>query len=462
MPDKKIYTIIDIETTGGDPKRDRITEVGIYRFDGEKVLDSFSSLVNPETPIPGLITHITGIDNDMVADAPKFFEIARKLVEITKDAIFVAHNVRFDYSFFQQEFRNLGYTFSRRKLCTVQLSKKLIPGLKSYSLGNLSEHLNIQNNARHRAMGDAAATLELFRYLISEDIHSSINDTLKNEISSSNLPPNLSREQLDLLPEETGVYYFLNEHQQVIYVGKSNNIRKRAMSHFSGAHKSVRTMKMIHQIHEVHFELTGSELIALLKENEEIKKLQPIFNRAQRAQAFRYGVFTVQNQRGFNTLYIDKLKKSKEAVASFYSKGYAKSALKRQAKNFQLCPHFCNLESLNGRCFYKQLDLCKGACVGDEEAHDYNQRVEEAIIAMNHGSTKDDSFFVIGDGRTYSERSVVCVLNGVYQGYDFIDKELATAPEGLQHLISPKKEGPDVQRIIRTYIRKHPKEVMPF
>ena len=158
----KAYTVIDIETTGGDPRKDRITEIAVFRYEDGEVVDQFTSLVNPCMPIPAMITRITGIDNEMVATAPRFFEIARRLVEITTDAVFVAHNVRFDYSFIQREFRNLGYTFTRKQLCTIRLSKKIMPGLKSYSLGKICKHLDIPNNARHRAEGDAMATLNPF------------------------------------------------------------------------------------------------------------------------------------------------------------------------------------------------------------------------------------------------------------------------------------------------------------
>ena len=168
MAKKRDFAIIDIETTGGDPKSDRITEIAVIRHNGKEVVDSFTSLVNPLMPIPHHITRITGIDNAMVADAPKFFEIAKRVVEITQDTIFVAHNVRFDYSFIQKEFRQLGYTYTRPQLCTVKLSRKVIPGYASYSLGKLCKALGIHNEARHRAWGDASATVNLLELLLEK------------------------------------------------------------------------------------------------------------------------------------------------------------------------------------------------------------------------------------------------------------------------------------------------------
>ncbi len=456
---KQIYTIIDIETTGGDPKKDRITEIAAYRYDEERVVDSFESLINPEIPIPPFITRITGIDNEMVRNAPKFYEIAKKLVEITQDAVFVAHNVRFDYSFIQKEFRNLGYTYTRRKLCTVQLSRKLVRGVASHGLGKLCEHFGIENERRHRATGDARATLELFRIMTKLEEEAKIKQTLIQEISVSNIPPTLTREQVETIPEETGVYYFHNSRGQVIYVGKSRNIRKRIMSHFQGAHKTTRKREMFKLIHDVSFDLTGSELIALLKENEEIKRLQPPYNQAQKHNSFRYGLFVHENQQGYHQLVIDKLKNGRSPVARFSSKRYAVGSLARKAKSYELCPKYCGLEYVRG-CFYQQLEQCRGACIGEEPPKTYNSRVQDAITAMNFGSTRDESFLVVGEGRHYEERSVVYVRQGKYQGWAYLDMELLKcSSHEICEAIPLKQESPDVRRIIQGYVKKKPREV---
>lgn len=161
-----MYTVIDIETTGGSNNSGKITEIAIFVFDGEKITDSFVTLVNPECYIPPFISNLTGITNEMVAHAPKFYEIARKIVEITANKIFVAHNVGFDYNFIKKEFHDLGYNFNRKTVCTVVLSRKLFPGHSSYSLGKICNDLDININGRHRAEGDALATVELFRRLL--------------------------------------------------------------------------------------------------------------------------------------------------------------------------------------------------------------------------------------------------------------------------------------------------------
>lgn len=163
-----MYAVVDIETSGGRAQLDRITEIAIYIHDGEKIVDEFSTLINPETYIPSFITRLTGINNDMVATAPKFYEVAKKIVLITEGCLFVAHNAPFDYRFIQEEFKRLGYNYQRQTMCTVRMSRKIIPGMGSYSLGNLCQNLGITINNRHRAAGDALATTQLLEILINK------------------------------------------------------------------------------------------------------------------------------------------------------------------------------------------------------------------------------------------------------------------------------------------------------
>lgn len=459
MQKDELYCIVDLETTGGDPKKDRITEVAIYLHNGQEVLSSFTTLVNPGVPIPSLITRITGIDNDMVRDAPPFYEVAKQIVEITQNAVFVAHNVRFDYSFLQREFRQLGYTFTRKQLCTVKLSQKIMPGLPSYSLKNLAAHLHITNEARHRAYGDAFATVKLFEHLLGLHQSPEVDLTLAQEISVAKLPPHLNPDVVPSLPEETGVYYFLDQDGKVLYVGKSTNIRKRILSHFQGAHNSVRTMRMLESIHEVDYVITGSELIALLLENEEIKKLQTPYNRAQRRQSFRFGIYSEPESRGYLRLWIDRIRKNDQPVAAFSTRGQAESALNYRSRKNQLCPKLCDLEGGKGRCFHHQLHICLGACVGEEGPESYNERVHQTISQLNYGRSEKNHFLIIGDGRHYQERSVVYVENGIYRGYDFLDTDVLQDLEAVRMAIPRKNETPDVQRIIQGYIKKNRKEV---
>ncbi|MDX2245587.1 MAG: exonuclease domain-containing protein [Bacteroidia bacterium] len=461
MPNE--FAIIDIETTGGNPKTDRITEIAIYRYDGSRVVASFESLINPEMPIPDFITRITGIDNDMVREAPRFFEVAREIVEITRDAVFVAHNVRFDYSFVQKEFRQLGYTFSRKQLCTVKLSRKVFPGLPSYSLGKLCDALHISNQSRHRAVGDATATLELFRMLTSPESSASELDLMNQEIAQAKLPPNLDKTLLENIPDEAGVYYFIGEKGKILYVGKSNQIRKRILSHFQGAYKANRSIQMLEQIFDISYEVTGSELVALLLENEEIKRLQPPFNRAQRRREFKFGIYTEETPAGYRRFFVDKYQELRKPLAGFSQRTAAEGMLERKGRKFELCPKLYDAEKGPGRCFHHQLHICKGACVEEEPAETYNERVAQAAFEISYGRDQMASFLVVGEGRDESEQSVVWVENGVFRGYAFLDlSQFSGSPASITEFIPYKEDLPDVNRIIQGYIKKNPRQVIPI
>lgn len=459
----KEYVIIDVETSGGDPRTDRITEIAIYRFNGKKVVDSFVSLINPTVPIPDFITRITGITNEMVKDSPKFYEVAKRIVEITQDAVFVAHNARFDYGFVQKEFRQLGYTFSRKQLCTVKLSRRLLPGLKSYSLGNLCIQLGIENEAAHRAWGDATATLKLLKLLLNTGEEETLDEVVGLELENAKIPPNLEKSVIDELPEETGVYYFLGKDGKVIYIGKSKNIRKRILSHLQGSNKTLRTLRMVEQMHGISYELTGSELVALLLENDEIKRFLPPYNRAQRRLKYKIGVYAQASPKGYIELFVDKYDESKNPVAGFTNRNQAEGSVQRRGKKYELCPKYYGAERGKGRCFHHQLHICKGACVGEEDAEPYNQRVAKVISELSYGKGDLSNFFIVGAGRNYEERSVVWVNNGMYKGYAYIDPEMLNGdPYSVIDSISLKREVPGVQRIIQSYIKRHPREVKPF
>ncbi|MDB4286287.1 exonuclease domain-containing protein [bacterium] len=459
MPESpSLYAIIDLETTGGDPKRDRITEVAIYVYDGEKEVGTYSTLVNPEVLIPSHITRITGIDNEMVKDAPRFFEIAKDIVTLTEGAVFVAHNVRFDYGFMHNAFRRLGYSYTRKQLCTIKLAKKVMPGQPSYSLTNLCKALKVSNRAPHRAWGDAEATLEVFKRLTGIESNEDVPLTLQAEIASSKLPPNLDPEKVDNLPGEDGVYYFFDKNGNILYIGKSTQIRKRVLSHFSSAHKRARTLRMIESIYDISYTLTGSELVALLLENEEIKQQQPPYNRAQRRTTLKFGIYQETNKEGYQVLAAKPIEKGGTPLTTYATRSSAEGILKRKAETFSLCFGLCGLQSCKGAsCFYQQLQMCKGAGVGNEDMEVYNERVEAAVEHLIYGEA---DFLVIGKGREEDERSVVWVKNGIYQGFGYFNPEYSG--QNIEEIIAAVKfrpETPDVRQIIQGYIRKHPKEV---
>lgn len=455
-----MYAIIDIETTGGQPAQDRITEIAIFIHDGHNIVDKYHTLINPQRPIPYFITQLTGITDEMVKDAPKFHEVAKEIVQFTEGKIFVAHNVRFDYSFIKKEFGDLGYNYQRKTLCTVRLSRALMPGLPSYSLGKLCQSVNIELQMRHRAIGDAQATAVLFDRLLklNQPVISNSPDALEHNkklissaVKTSLLPPHITREQVDALPDQAGVYYFYDKDGDIIYVGKSINIRKRIIQHFNIDYKSKKSLEFKNRITDITYELTGSELVALLFESDEIKKIKPYYNRQQRRSVFNSGIYAYYDQKGYKRLTYDKVNTDRIPLIALSNHHKSKSFLYHKVEKFSLCQKLCNLYKTQGACFDFQVHQCLGACVGQETPEAYNARVDAAIESF---SFEHEHFVIIGKGRHAQEKSVVCVENGHYLGFGFIDETFSASNlQDFKEIIKRYNDNKDVQQIIRGYMR---------
>lgn len=450
------YAVVDIETTGGSPRTEKITEIAIYIFDGLKIVDEFVTLVNPEKNIPHYITALTGISNEMVSEAPKFYEIAKTIVDMTEDRILVAHNASFDYKFIKSEFKSLGYDFSRENLCTLRLSRKLLRGHRSYSLGNICASLGITIEDRHRAAGDALATVKLLGILLENIRQSGQEQIVRDSISPNlqNLHPDLDKSILEKLPEETGVYYFLNDQKQVIYIGKSKNIRKRILSHFSN-NGSRRSIEMKESIASIDYELTGSELIALLVESSEIKKHAPRFNRAQKRRIMNYGLYTRKDEKGYYRLILDRTAHQINEVPEtcFQNKAEGKAVLSRLIERHWLCQKLCGMYDTEGACFHYEIRQCNGACIGKEPADVYNKRVMKALSAFYH---QQQNMLIIDRGREENERSVVQLENGKYIGFGFLNThESYLQLEDIKDCIRIYEDNRDVHQIIRSFLSRH-------
>lgn len=446
-----LYSIVDIETTGNGYRGQKITEISIFVFDGKTIVNEFTSLVNPEQNIPPFITNLTGIDNAMVRNAPKFYEIAKQVQEITEDTIFVAHNVNFDYNIILDEFKSLGFDFKRKKLCTVRLTRKIIPGLKSYSLGNICAKLGIEISNRHRAKGDAEATTELFRRLIEQDDQFTINSFLHPKSRQATLPPLLDKIVVDNLPETHGVYYFKNAVKEVIYVGKANNIKQRVISHFYDKKKKEQNMCL--EIADISYTETGSELLALLLESSEIKYIYPKFNRAQRRANEAVGLFSFIDQKGVIHIAYNRLKLVPNPILNFYSIAECRNFLEKLCKEFVLCPKYCHLQTNVSSCFHYQIKECKGICCDKELVIDYNKRVERAIHSMG---LQADNLVIKEKGRTKDEIGFALILNGIYKGFGFVEAQqdaLLNNPEDYQFFVQPQKDNRDIQRILNSFLR---------
>ncbi len=444
-----MFAIVDIETTGGSPAHSKIIEIAAVIHDGLSVVKTFSTLIDPECNIPYSITRLTGITDSMVRGAPKFYEIAKEFYLLTHDKIFIAHNVSFDYNFIRHEYESMGGEYSPKKLCTVQLSRKLIPGLKSYSLGNICNDLNIIVNGRHRAAGDAMATAKLFEILLEKkNEHKTLSTFNIDEISTPKLNT-IRRQLIDKLPEKPGVYYFLNKEREIIYVGKSNNIKSRAISHLSNT-RSKKGISMVNAVYEIDYCLTGSEMIALLMESDEIKKHKPIYNHAKKRSSFSHGITSVTNEDGYLCLKTVKVTKEIETISNFTTADGATNELYYLIEEFELCQKLCGLYETNKACFHYQVKKCNGACVHVEPPEEYNERVNNAI---NKLGIEKVSFALVDTGRTKEERSVVLIENGQYKGFGFVPTENSIRSfEEFESFITSYDDNRDIQMIIKSFI----------
>jgi DNA polymerase-3 subunit epsilon len=414
------------------------------------VIDQFISLVNPEREIQPFVVNLTGINSNMLRSAPKFYEVAKRIVELTEDCILVAHNADFDYRILKTEFKRLGFPFKRKTLCTVELSQQLIPDMESYSLGKLARALGIPVSDRHRAQGDALATVKLFKMLLDKDKRKSI---IKNSVKvekRSKLSSNL-KNIIEELPSDTGVYYIHNAEGDIIYIGKSNNIRKRITQHFTNSNSKSKKIQSL--VASVSYEKTGSELVALLKESAEIKDNKPILNRALKQHKFSQGLYSFVDDRGYVNLRINHIKKNEKPITTFTNRQSAISFMNRMIEQYELCPKLCGIQKSETSCFHYDIKECHGACISDESADAYNKRTS-SVIQKNTYENKN--MILIDRGRDIEEKSVILVEDGIFKGLGFFDLNHQINNIDILHsLITPMSNNRDTQHIIQSYMRRN-------
>lgn len=455
-----MYAVVDIETTGTNNTYHGITEIAVVLHDGEKVTDVWKSLINPGQYIPDFITQMTGITNEMVESAPVFSDIAEELFSLLNDRIFVAHNAAFDYGFIRSHFEANGYTFKSKKLCTVRLSRKIFPGFRSYSLGKLCEQLGITIANRHRAFGDAEATAKVFTLLLENDPGDVINSFLKRNSKEQILPPHLDKQLISALPTEPGVYYFHDSQGKIIYVGKAKNIRSRVLGHFTFAEHHGRENALRDAIHDITFELTGNELIALLLESEEIKRKNPKFNAAQKLWDRNYCIFQFTDQNGYIHLGIERYNRKKDVLKVFPDFLSARAFLNSKVSAFQLCAKLCHLQQVKKECHQVITGVCKGACTGNEHPDDYNARVSLAIESFTDETA---AYFILGKGRSADEKSAILIEKGHYLGFGFFQQNYLNGdPSVLRDIIRWRPDTPDVQRILTGWMSRYAVQILPL
>ncbi len=447
-----MYAILDIETTGGKYNEEGITEIAIYKFDGHSVVDQFISLVNPERPIQPFVANLTGINNQMLRNAPKFYEVAKRIVEITSDCVIVAHNSSFDYRILKTEFSRLGFEFERQSLCTVELSKKLIPDQESYSLGKLVRGLGIPLSDRHRANGDAQATVKLFKLLLSKDTEKVIiTDTVRTE-TKRQVDDKLLK-LIEQAPTATGVYYMHREDGTIIYIGKSKNIKKRLNQHFTNDNR--KSKRIQEEVVTVTYEITGSELLALLKESEEIKRNKPRYNRALRKTKFDQGLYQFTDDNGYINLKVSKVDSQKTSITTFSNRQQAKSYMHKWTEEYNLCQKLMGLDNGKNNCFNYTIKQCLGACINNESPEEYNIRAQKLIF---NSSFQSQDMVIIDRGRDIDEQSIILVEEGKFRGIGYFNlNHQIQNIDILRTIITPMTHNRDAQHIIQSYIRTHKK-----
>ena len=445
-----MYAVVDVETTGGKYNEEGITEIAIYKFDGNKIVDQFISLINPERPIQPFVVQLTGINEKMLQNAPKFYEIAKRVIEITENSTLVAHNANFDYRMLCTEFNRLGFTYERPTLCTVSLSKKLIPEQESYKLGKLVRALGIPLSDRHRAAGDARATVKLLKLLLDKDT----KKTIVKEVLRTNDLDMVARKLQALIEQVkpvTGVYYLHNQKGDVIYIGKSLNMRNRINQHFIG--KSRKALKLQLETHSVSSEETGSELIALLKEMDEIQLHKPKHNRAHKNDRIRFGLQEGISSNGYRFLRIVHATEDINYITTFKNLKNARKTLYFFAQKYSLCLKYVGLESPKDTCSNVEINKCLGACAQKETIEHHNARVQQCVDQLRFSSP---NLLIVDKGRTHDERSFILIQNSEYKGFGYAELNYQINNLGMvKTIISPMKNSRAARHLLQSFIRKN-------
>lgn len=454
-----MYAIVDIETTGSYAAANGITEISVHVLDGEKVIEKFETLINPEQPIPYYIQAMTGITDKMVADAPRFEDVAEKIYNILNEKIFVAHNVNFDYSFIKAHLKEAGFDLDSKKLCTVRLSRKIFPGFPSYSLGKLCQSLGITIYDRHRAGGDTEATVKVFQLLLQNDKEEHIQKSLLRNSKEATLPPNVPKEHFEQLPYTPGIYYFHNEKGKIIYVGKANNIRYRVNSHFSNNSESRQKQNFLQHTHAISYQSCGTELMACILESTEIKKRWPVFNSSQKRWEDVYGIFLYEDQNGYQRLAIDKNRKRLNPVHTFHYLVDGHAVIRKLIKDFNLCPKLCFIQKDQGKCEGINEGYCGGACEKKEVSADYNTRVMEAVKSLQSQA----SFAIVDKGINGADQSFILVWGGAFHGMGYIPADAQiTNPDSLKNYLTVYKENSFIRNLVNGYAARFPSKVLFF
>jgi DNA polymerase-3 subunit epsilon len=445
-----VFAIVDIETTGGNAQYSGITEIAIILHNGETVEGKFETLIDPQQNIPVYITALTGISNYTVAGAPTFEQVAEKIYNLLNGRVFVAHNVNFDFSFIHHHLLQCGYTWLPKKLCTVRYARKVIPGKQSYGLGKLTRELNIEIKNRHRAGGDAEATVALFELLLQQDEdHKHLDDFIKGRNAHGYLPMHVPEEQINNLPYSPGVYYFHDKGGKVVYVGKAKNIKYRVRSHFSNNNPSQRKQEFIRNIYSITYQPCATELMALITEALEIKKRWPLYNRSQKRFEQMYGLYSYEDQTGLIRLAVEKKRKHLPAIHSFY----------RMEEGFSISRKLINLFEMQ-----EQLAFAGASATGVDAllVSSHNIKMKAAI---HHLKNNLPAFAIVQKGFDEKGREVkvgYLIDKGGFAGMGFVDDESIGSFENFKAAMQVYQDYDFVRASLHNYAERNPGEVIKW
>ena len=371
---------VDVETTGGHPAWHRITEIAIVGMRAGEVEWEWSQLVNPGGRIPSSIQQLTGISDEMVADAPPFAAIADEVEARLAGRRFVAHNARFDYGFVRTELRRVGRPFAAPLACTVRLSRELYPEQPRHNLDAIIARHGLECASRHRALPDAQVLAQLWGALRREWPAEALDAALDRVGRRPSLPSHLSPDLVDDLPEACGVYRFIGEGDALLYVGKALNLRERVLSHFMSAGRDAKSQRLSAQVRRIEWTETAGELGALLLEARVVRESKPVYNRRLRGGG---ELFTWRVDDDGSAPQLTPLEgplPAGDVFGLYRSARQARTALTTLAREQKLCLRVLGLEQGGeGSCFGHQVGRCAGACVGAEPRLKHNLRLKLAL-----------------------------------------------------------------------------------
>ena len=457
-------TFIDVETSGSSLGRSRIIEIGIIRVENNQIVETFHSLVDPGTHVPPEILEFTGITQDELKKAPTFSQIKDAVHELFSDSIFVAHNVKFDYSFVKKEFNLAEEKFNAKTICTVNLSKALFPFFRRHNLDALIDRHGLTCVRRHRAIDDARVLAEFYQKILDEIPTETLEKVFNKVLKNANIPINIKPKILDKLPETSGIYVFYGKNGVPLYVGKSVNIKNRVRSHFTGSNTTTKDLELSQQVIDVSYIETAGELGALLKEAELVKELQPLYNSYLRNRQNMVLLKSFKNTDGYETVEVVEASNPtydevKNSLGIFKNISQAKKTLETARDEHELCGKLLGLEGIKNAnskkspCFLHQLEKCRGACVDRENPLKYNIRFYEAFAGSKLIAWPFEGSVIINETGLLNGRTEYFLVNN-WKVLKTVENEGEPTENSLDDIEQDYTFDPDTYKIIKNFLKK--------